>query len=343
MSRLVKTIRQHKEELAGRVTVNQLEELQKQAHAEAFQLGKDEGYQAGLEEGKEEGLQQGMEQGLKNGQEEIQHIVKRFEQIIQLLAEPLEQVDNQVENELLALSIATAKQIIRREIKVNPEQIIDVVKEALAVLPSSAKKIKVYLHPDDAEIVRDNLNISSSEHSDFEAPKSETISDTAANEAWFVVEDAELHRGGCHIKTENSQIDATIGTRIAEIAEKIFADETSFDLSELDENIVADETSEESTKTSEAEQEEIAAEDEEIIDEATAEEETEEPTKTSEAEQEEIVAEDEETIDEIAAEEESEESTPIKPTTITSASVNFVIIPSKTLLPTPLPANKPIR
>ena len=34
---------------------------------------------------------------------------------------------------------------------------------------------------------------------------------------------------------------------------------------------------------------------------------------------------------------------PISPTTITSAVVNRVIMPSNTLLPTPLPANRPKR
>ncbi|MCU7837401.1 MAG: flagellar assembly protein FliH [gamma proteobacterium symbiont of Taylorina sp.] len=215
----VKNIQQRKDEQAGRVTARQLEELQKQAYDEGFQLGRKEGHENGLAQG----LEEGREHGLKNGQEEILQMVKRFEQIIQLLAEPLNQVDQQVEGELLALSVATARQIIRREISVNPEQIVAVVKEAISVLPSGSKKIKVHLNPDDAEIIRETL-ISNSENSVNEINQT-----TPADDAWSIIEEPTLNRGGCQIKTETSQIDATIETRIAEIAARIFGDERAGD------------------------------------------------------------------------------------------------------------------
>ena len=214
----VKNIQEQKAEQAGRVTARQLEDLQKQAYDEGLQLGKDEGYKKGLILGQEEGI--------KNGQAVVSQTVKRFEQMIQLLAEPLEQVDKQVEEELLALSVATARQIIRREITVNPEQIIAVVKEAISALPSATKNIKVYLNPGDAEIVRNTLNLPSSEVSRDEIIATEN---SAAADAWSIVEEATINRGGCYIKTDNSQIDATIETRVAEISVKIFGDERASD------------------------------------------------------------------------------------------------------------------
>jgi len=210
----VKNIQQRKDEQAGRITARQLEDLQKQAYEEGVQLGKKDGYEQGLKQGLEEGTQQ----GLKNGQASILQIVKRFEQIIQLLAEPLNQVDQNVEDELLALCIATARQIIRREITVNPEQIVAVVKEAISVLPSGSKKIKVYLNPDDAEIIRQTL-VTGTENSADQMGSAENV--------WSIIEEPTLNRGGCQIKTETSKIDATIETRIAEIAARIFGDERS--------------------------------------------------------------------------------------------------------------------
>ncbi|MDX2507590.1 MAG: flagellar assembly protein FliH [Gammaproteobacteria bacterium] len=206
---------QQRQEQAGMVTARQLEDLQKQAYEEGLQLGKDEGYKAAFQQGLEEGRQQ----GVQDGHNEVALVVKRFAQVMQFLAQPLEQVNQSVEEELLALSMATAKQIIRREININRGQIVAVIKEAISALPSGAKKIKVYLHPADAEIVRENLQLSS---------ESPAASDNEhSEELWSVVEEPLLTRGGCRIETEASLIDATIETRLAEIAARILGSERS--------------------------------------------------------------------------------------------------------------------
>lgn len=209
----VKTRQQQQQEKAGILTARQLEELQKQAYEEGFQQGKNEGHAVGVEQGVEEGRQQ----GLLEGREEIVHIVKRFEQIIQFLTQPVEQVNQDIEQELLELSMATAKQIIRREIHVNPGQIVAVIKEAIAVLPSGSNKIKVFLHPADAEIAREHLLLNSGNDSE--------LSDESKTDLWSIIEEPFLTRGGCRIETDVSQIDATIETRLAEIAAQILGSE----------------------------------------------------------------------------------------------------------------------
>ena len=263
----VKSINDHKTEQAGLLTARQLEDLQKQAYDEGLQSGKDDGYAEGLEKGKEEGLKQ----GFKEGKEAVAQVVKRFEQMLLLLADPLQQVNQQVEEELLELALATARQIIRREITLNPEQIVAVVKEAIGVLPSAAKKIKVYLNPDDAEIIRQNLNIPLPESTDSDSANNQSI---ATDEAWSIVEDATLNRGGCHIKTENSQVDATIGTRLAKISVQIFGDERSVNLNELDEDVIQESDEETSHEVEDTETDETPQADkddiEEVVDEVQA-------------------------------------------------------------------------
>ncbi|WP_198264002.1 flagellar assembly protein FliH [sulfur-oxidizing endosymbiont of Gigantopelta aegis] len=197
---------QREKEQSGLMTARKLEALQKQAYDESFQQGKDEGYQAGLEEGRKEGL--------VKGQEEVAQIVKHFEQMIQFIATPIEAVNETVEEELVSLAIATAKQIIRREISVDPGQIIAVIKEALFVLPSSAKKIKVYLHPADAAIAREHLSSTKNDSDSYQE-----------DESWAIIDEPNITRGGCEIKSATSQVDAKIETRIAEIAVRILGSE----------------------------------------------------------------------------------------------------------------------
>ena len=213
----VQSIQQQEEEHAGRVTARQLEDIQKQAYEEGLQLGKNEGYQAGLIQGIDEGRQQGLEEG----QTEVAQTVKRFEQILKLLSEPLEQVNKSVEEELLALSMATARQIIRREITVNPEQIVAVVKQAISILPSNSQKIKVHLNPLDAEIIRESMKFSAEDNAQDNPSMDER--------GWSISENPTLNRGGCYIDTENSHIYASIETRLAEIAARILGDERAGD------------------------------------------------------------------------------------------------------------------
>jgi len=129
----VKRLKQQALKKAG-LTAGQLEEIQKQAYDEGLKLGKKEGYGEGLKEGKEKGYQQGMQEG----QNEIAETVKYFEQIMTFLTTPIEQVNENVEEELIHLSMATAKQIIRREIRMDPGQIIAVIKDALTALPANS-------------------------------------------------------------------------------------------------------------------------------------------------------------------------------------------------------------
>ena len=124
---------------------------------------------------------------------------------------PIDQTDEKIESEIVLLCLAIAKQIIRREITLDSGHIISVIREALSALPIASQKIRIRLHPDDVVLVRKVL--------------------TELNEdvSWSIVDDITLSRGGCKVVTENSQIDATLESRIAMIAAKILVDERNDD------------------------------------------------------------------------------------------------------------------
>jgi flagellar biosynthesis/type III secretory pathway protein FliH len=56
------------------------------------------------------------------------------------LAKPFEVLDAEVERELLTLAMALARQIVRRELKTDPTQIIGIIREAIAALPVAAAR-----------------------------------------------------------------------------------------------------------------------------------------------------------------------------------------------------------
>lgn len=189
------------------LTVDEIEAVQKQAYDEAFAQGQRDGYKFGLEEGR----QQGAEQACAEHGKLLRHKTAVFAELMEALSEPFKTLDEEVERELVKLAIAVATQIIRREIKMDPGQVIAAVREAIRILPLSSQKISLYLHPDDAGLVRSTLSL------DEMSP------------AWTIVEDPLITRGGCRVDTEVSYIDATVENRLAAVVATLLGGEREHD------------------------------------------------------------------------------------------------------------------
>lgn len=140
----------------------------------------------------DEGHQRGYKDGFTKGDQDVQ----RLSQLMAHLAEPFNDLDEEVEVQLVALVKAVVRQLVRREMKQDPGQIVAVVREALAALPVASRQVKVHLQPEDAALVREALSLP-----DDEAP-------------WKLVEDPILTRGDCRVLTETSRIDATLEARL---------------------------------------------------------------------------------------------------------------------------------
>ena len=177
------------------MTVNEIESMQNQAYDEAFAQGKNEGYQQGFEQGLKDGAQKGYEDHV----EILNKKAEEFAGLMGSLSEPFKILDEEVEKELVKLAISIANQIIRREIKLDPGQVIATVRAAINVLPLSSQKIMLYLHPEDAELVRSVLSLD-----DMSTP-------------WGITEDPLITRGGCKVDTDVSHVNATVENRLAAV------------------------------------------------------------------------------------------------------------------------------
>ncbi|HEY3786349.1 MAG TPA: flagellar assembly protein FliH [Steroidobacteraceae bacterium] len=168
------------------------------AAARALQDSEARGYQAGIARAHAE---------MQAAQGAIEARLKQLDSILQLLAKPLQDLDGAIEKELLQLALTVGKQLARRELRVDPAQVIAILRESLAQLPASAREIRVHLHPDDAATVRERLA----------APANER--------AWTLVEDPTLTRGGCLVRTETSQIDVRLESRISAVIASALGEE----------------------------------------------------------------------------------------------------------------------
>src|ERR1700733_11688050 len=168
-------------------TVGGLVDLQAEAHEEAFA--------------------QGLAEGRAAGRAEVRAQVERLSGMFYDLAKPFEVLDTEVERELLTLAMALARQIVRRELKTDPTQIIGIIREAIAALPVAAREVRVNLHPEDATVVREHL-----------AP-------TESERAWAIIEDPVMARGGCQITSATSRVDARLETRLGSILSELLGTE----------------------------------------------------------------------------------------------------------------------
>jgi flagellar assembly protein FliH len=184
------------------LTVDEIEIMQKQAYEEAFAQGKADGFE------------QGFDEGSKKGYEENVHLLQTqaatLVSLLNALSEPFKALDEEVEKALINLVIAIATQIIRREIKLDPGQIVAAVRETINVLPLASQKISLKLHPEDAELVRSALVLE-------------------MTPSWSLVEDPLITRGGCKVDTEVSHVDATVEHRLAAVITSILGGERERD------------------------------------------------------------------------------------------------------------------
>lgn len=158
------------------MTVGKLEALQRSAFDEAFA--------------------QGLEAGRAEGRQALAAQAEVLNRCVQELSEPFRELDDEVERALVSLAIRVARQIIRRELKTDPGQIVGVVREAIGLLPVASRNVEVHLHPEDAQVVR------------------AAFGESGTNLAWTLVEDPVLARGGLRVTTATSQIDARVEKRL---------------------------------------------------------------------------------------------------------------------------------
>ena len=109
---------------------------------------------------------------------ELDRRVQNLAAILDFMAKPLASLDQQVQRQLVMLAGAIARQIVRRELKTHPDEIVAVIRETVALLPLTAREVRVHLNPEDAKLVRSRL------------------AEASGDRAWSIAEDPIISRGG---------------------------------------------------------------------------------------------------------------------------------------------------
>lgn len=206
---------QDQEEGQAQLNEEQWHQLLEQARQDAFRQGIEQGFQSGLEQGiergKEEGLADGLEQGKREGSQETEQAwnqrmqeyqdsigepaAQSLAQLVQQAQKGIEGLQQQVAPDLLQLACDIARQVVRQELRCNPQALLPVVREALDMLGTETRPAIVRVHPQDWAQLKDHLRAA------LPNPKLE----------WL--QDAGVGRGGCAVESQGAQIDGTLEKR----------------------------------------------------------------------------------------------------------------------------------
>jgi flagellar assembly protein FliH len=164
-------------------TAEDVERMYTEAH--------DSGYASGYTTGYEEGVVQARSEATQ------------IHTLLGSLQQSMSALDQSVADQLLSLAIEIAGQVLRQSLRIKPELLLPVVREAVSTLAPHHGHPALFLHPDDAGLVRKHLG------------------DQLANNSWRIIEDATVEAGGCRVEVGASEVDATLETRWRRVIEAI--------------------------------------------------------------------------------------------------------------------------
>ena len=206
---------EQQEEQIQPLTAEEIEEIRKsayeegllQGHSEGFAKGEQEGHQQGLQQGIEQGHQQGIATGIEQGKHLVEAQAIRWQALNEKLNNPLYEVNEQVEKQLVELSVMLAQAVIGVEVTLNRQVILNTLKESVAALPYGDAECEISLNPADLTLVKEYYS-----EQDIE------------DKGWHLKAEPDIELGGCIVESRTSSIDRTLKTRIEQTLKRFVAD-----------------------------------------------------------------------------------------------------------------------
>lgn len=197
-------------------TAEEIEAIRAAAYQDGFAQGKKdghdeghkEGYDQGLQDGHQEGLEKGHAEGLGKGEEEIQQQIVTFSSLLEQLNAPVAQVQEELQKELIQLSVSLARAVTKTEIVTNPDIIFQALSEGLKVLPIQENTYQIHLHPEDIVLIKQHFS-----------------EEEITKHNWLFVESPQMTRGGCDISTNSNAVDVSVERRTRDVLDQFLLEQ----------------------------------------------------------------------------------------------------------------------
>lgn len=172
-------------------------------------------YALGRKRGFEEGARAGLQQGYSEGSQALADFESRkaadvagqMQSLVAAFQGELALLESQLASDLVSLAVDIARQVLRRELSLDPQALLPAASEALRALGEGAGRLELRCHPLDAQALREHMQ------------------GQPGVAAWQVTEDATLARGGCRIEADTGVADASFEARWQAVMASLGRDE----------------------------------------------------------------------------------------------------------------------
>ncbi len=143
----------------------------------------------------ERGRKQGQVEGLQQAAAQHTGHAQQLDQVFRALRARFAELESGAADATLDMALAIARHLVRREVQVQRDLVLPVLREALGALIDQQSQPRVLINPHDLQLLRSDLD-----------------ADGLFGHCRFVA-DPSIARGGCRVETPKGEIDARLGTR----------------------------------------------------------------------------------------------------------------------------------
>lgn len=159
-----------------------------------------------IEDIKKQAFEVGYQEGIQKAHSENQQYIQQLSLVVDVLHNPYNLIDKEVEEQLLQTLLWLCKECIKIELSFNPEKIRAIITEMKPYLSKIYSKKRLYLNPNSVDIIKQCL-------------KNEEL-----DIADVIIEDETLNIGEYRLKTDSSELDGRFDTRLSAIIEQRLLD-----------------------------------------------------------------------------------------------------------------------
>lgn len=143
---------------------------------------------------RDEGFRNGYEEGMAAGLAHADVLITRTKGILENFARPLAALDDEIEQELLQLTLSLCERILRKTLPQEPESIAAFIREGIELLQPADRQVSIYVNNEDASALTELLG--------------------NAGEGWRILPDRVLKPGDIRIQTDSGALDGALLTRL---------------------------------------------------------------------------------------------------------------------------------
>jgi len=185
--------------------------------SEIVQAAEQEGFAQGFDQAQQQGYEEGYRQGQERGAEDIRQVLsieqQTFASLVKALKEPVDQQDEKLETLLLTIVERISRAVVARELVTQPVDIVPLIRQSIAALPTPGNNIILHLNLADHDCVKRYAE----EH----------------GHDWSLHVSPDISAGGVRVSTKASVVDDTVERRLDETIERFMKrqdlDETTSD------------------------------------------------------------------------------------------------------------------